>query len=372
MMPPIIFLPIVELAAINLFTADRCCSRKYSGKRTFLTLFLFSAALFLLFWALSPALSLRGDGKLSAAGFLYLIPLGYLYKEKRTFLFILICNCWVYTLGILALSLQITGVILPDSTACLLAVENLLFLLTISPFYRWILPKYRFILGNFQYFEKKWYRYLTLNNCLNFLALLILNLVFVSSPASPAKITVLLLLLASTYASYFILYKIIQDAIKMNQLEYTVFHDTLTGLGNRARLWNHLDDMISENQTFSVLFMDLDHFKQINDRYGHMIGDQYLKHFAEVVSRILSDHGQLYRFGGDEFVAVCTGIVPQEIVEEIQKCREWDDHAPCPFNQVSVGVLFCQPPHQDAEQILQQVDRLMYQQKMDKKRAVQA
>ena len=39
MMPPIIFLPIVELAAINLFTADRCCSRKYSGKRTFLTLF---------------------------------------------------------------------------------------------------------------------------------------------------------------------------------------------------------------------------------------------------------------------------------------------------------------------------------------------
>lgn len=368
----LIYLPSLEVLFFNLFTIDKCCRRKYPAVKTAAVLLVFSVVLFSIFYTFSEELAFFGDGTLSLLGFVYLIPMRYVYKEKIPFLFIVLCTCWVYTLGILALAFEISAVFAPDSIFAVLLAENLLFLGTLIPFYRWLVPKYIFVIENLQRFDKSWYKYIALNNSMSFLMLEALNRVFRREAGTVSRILVLLLILTVIYVSYYILYTIVVDAVKMGQLEKNVLMDSLTKAGNRAKLWEDLHQFLKKDQSFSMLFMDLDRFKQINDRYGHMIGDQYLKHFAEVVSRILSDHGQLYRFGGDEFVAVCTGIVPQEIVEEIQKCREWDDHAPCPFNQVSVGVLFCQPPHQDAEQILQQVDRLMYQQKMDKKRAVQA
>ena len=63
----------------------------------------------------------------------------------------------------------------------------------------------------------------------------------------------------------------------MDRLEYASFHDPLTGLGNRSMLWEHLKQLLKENQTFSLLFIDLDRFKEINDKYGHLTGDWYLK-----------------------------------------------------------------------------------------------
>ena len=97
-----------------------------------------------------------------------------------------------------------------------------------------------------------------------------------------------------------------------------------------------------------------------------MAGDQYLKQFAEISSAILQGAGRVYRFGGDEFVALCPGIIPEELHRQLRECPQWDPKAPCPFNHVSTGILVCQPPHVDAEEILQQVDRLMYQQKSNK------
>lgn len=109
--------------------------------------------------------------------------------------------------------------------------------------------------------------------------------------------------------------------------------------------------------------MDLDRFKQINDQYGHLVGDQYLQHFANICCQIFQNTGKVYRFGGDEFAAVYNGIIPQAIIRQLESCPQWDEGAPCPFNQVSTGVLHCRPPHSNVEQILQQVDQLMYQNK---------
>lgn len=176
----------------------------------------------------------------------------------------------------------------------------------------------------------------------------------------------LFLLLSLTYVFYFILYRIVLDAIRLNHLEQEVSHDPLTGLRNRSQLWNDLAKLSDNGEEFSVLFMDLDQFKLINDQYGHITGDRYLKHFAHLTSEILQNKGKVYRFGGDEFVAVYPGLMPQEIINQLKECHGWEDGAPCPFNQVSVGMLFCEPPHQDVEQILQRVDNLMYQNKISK------
>ena len=362
-MPIVQYLPTLELLFFNLFTIDRCCHRKYSFFKTFLILFLFSAVLFGFSYTFAEELSFRGDGSLSLCGLVFLIPFRFLYKEKLPLLLIISCTCWVYTLGILSLSIQIAAMLEPGRWIFIWTVQNLLHLLTLVPFYRHLVPKYIFVIEHISVFEKRWYKYMVLNNCLSFLLLVVLNGYFLKEKASFGKILILFLLLSTICVSYLILHQIVLDAIKINDLKQEVSHDPLTGLRNRAQLWTDLQTVSKTGQTFSVLFMDLDRFKLINDQYGHIAGDQYLKHFAGISSDILTDLGRVYRFGGDEFVAVCAGVIPQHIIDRLKECREWDSGAPCPFNQVSIGMLLCEPPHSDVEEILQRVDKLMYQNK---------
>ena len=358
------YIPVLELLFFNLLTIDRCCHKKYSSGVTALVLFLFSAAFFGISYHFAQQLSFRGDGRLSAGGFLFMIPMSFLYRESPPLLFTIICTCWTYTLGIMALSFQIGGLIAPGNVFYILAAESGLFLVTLFPFYRIVVPKYIFVIENLERFDRDWYKYIILNNSLNFLLLVVLNALFLADGSSFLRIIALAMLLALTYVSYFTLFQVVLSSIRLGQMEHVASHDPLTGLGNRKQLWEHLQGLLDVDQTFSVLFMDLDRFKTINDQYGHMVGDLYLKYFAAVCSRILGNRGQIYRFGGDEFAAIYYGTVPQKVLDEVRECPRWDEGAPCPFRGVSVGVLRCQPPHQDVEQILRQADRIMYENKM--------
>lgn len=83
--------------------------------------------------------------------------------------------------------------------------------------------------------------------------------------------------------------------------------DTLTGLLNRKALENVFDDF-TKNQDYNggaLLFIDLDDFKQVNDVYGHKIGDQLLIHIAAVLKKSSPAHAHIARFGGDEFIIIC-------------------------------------------------------------------
>ena len=222
------------------------------------------------------------------------------------------------------------------------------------------------MIRNLTAFDRKWYRYLAVSGVLGLLSLITVNMTLIPGDASLLKLVTLALLLVLIGTFYFILYRFIRDAVRISHLEHAALRDPLTGLGNRTQLWNCLNSLIEQNQTFSVLFMDLDRFKQINDQYGHVAGDQYLKHFAGILERIFKGRGASFRFGGDEFVALYYGLAPKSIIDRVKECREWDDNSPCPFNQVSVGVLNCSPPHMDVDQILQQVDHIMYQNKLNK------
>ncbi len=360
----ILYLPILEFLLVNLFSIHRCCHKKYSTAKTVVTLLIFSA-LFYSFAAfvLGPSI-FSGDGSRIWGGFLYLIPLRLLYREKTPLLFIIICTCCTYTMGVLAISIQASNLIAPEFQFCTLIIETIIFLITFYPFYKGILPRYVFTIENMTVFKAGQSKYVLFNNIFTFLTLTFIHTVFLQSAASILKITALVLMMATGYISYYILYRVINDSLKMNQLEHDALHDPLTGLGNRSYLWNHLYNLIETGQTFSILFMDLDRFKQVNDQYGHIVGDAYLKHFSDIISNLFAGHGKPFRFGGDEFIFVYNGIVPQAAVDRLKKCQEWNNGAPCPFNQVSTGVLLCQPPHEDVEQILHKVDRLMYENKM--------
>ena len=104
------------------------------------------------------------------------------------------------------------------------------------------------------------------------------------------------------------------------QLRYAARHDELTGLPNRSFLMHILHDRLAtaEIGEVAVLFVDLDHFKTINDSLGHEVGDQLLRAVASRLRGALRDHDVLARFGGDEFIVVMKGE-PVDVAERLRK-----------------------------------------------------
>ena len=101
----------------------------------------------------------------------------------------------------------------------------------------------------------------------------------------------------------------LRNALKFSQLHRLAVRDHLTGLGNRALLEEVLDHLHVKQQRLkqgnhSVMLLDLDGFKDVNDAHGHQQGDDILRLFAELLRTTVRDSDQVFRFGGDEFVIV--------------------------------------------------------------------
>lgn len=97
-----------------------------------------------------------------------------------------------------------------------------------------------------------------------------------------------------------------QTARQRAQLEALASHDPLTGAGNRRLLERELDAEVMQfercHQPVALVVLDLDHFKQVNDRFGHEAGDRVLADFAQILRGSLRKLDRLYRMGGEEFV----------------------------------------------------------------------
>ncbi len=90
-----------------------------------------------------------------------------------------------------------------------------------------------------------------------------------------------------------------------NDLRRIATTDELTGLANRRAFYQHTRTRLAQSRDpIALLMLDLDWFKQVNDRYGHKIGDQVLVHFAQTLTRALGPADQAARYGGEEFCAL--------------------------------------------------------------------
>ena len=110
-------------------------------------------------------------------------------------------------------------------------------------------------------------------------------------------------------------------------LHHRAFHDELTGLPNRAMFLDALKRTISniqrKNSVFSILFIDLDHFKQVNDTMGHDAGDQLLQLMATRLRASVRDGDMVARLGGDEFVVLIEELGERsDVVQVAQKIRQ--------------------------------------------------
>ena len=111
--------------------------------------------------------------------------------------------------------------------------------------------------------------------------------------------------------------------IQNTQLEYDVYHDSLTGMNNRQFFWENIKKIIQvaekNNESVTVMLFDLDRFKEINDTYGHDVGDMLLRQISERLIAMSLTTDTLYRLGGDEFAFLSSGLTESSAVSRAQK-----------------------------------------------------
>jgi diguanylate cyclase (GGDEF)-like protein len=112
----------------------------------------------------------------------------------------------------------------------------------------------------------------------------------------------------------------------IEDLEHQVLIDPLTKLGNRhcAEITLHarLDESKRYDWPFGILFIDLDHFKEVNDLYGHEEGDRVLKMVADTLRQSVRSVDRVCRWGGEEFIAIITNMHHERMLRDIaEKCR---------------------------------------------------
>lgn len=103
------------------------------------------------------------------------------------------------------------------------------------------------------------------------------------------------------------IYKYVRSNIKLRKaIEELAAQDPLTKVPNRRMLVDHLTSSLSKQESGAVIMLDLDNFKDVNDTYGHVYGDQILIRVAELLNGFAGDNVGVYRFGGDEFILLVT------------------------------------------------------------------
>ena len=161
----------------------------------------------------------------------------------------------------------------------------------------------------------------------------------------------------------------VQLLLKEQRLAYDAFHDTLTGLPNRAWLMQRLQYLTTQKYLYAVLFSDLDRFKVINDSLGHLVGDELLKQATCRLKSSLPARATLARFGGDEFVILFEDIENLEEATNLADQIQLELELPFKlfdyelFVSISIGITLSTKSYQQPEDILRDADIAMYQAK---------
>lgn len=166
----------------------------------------------------------------------------------------------------------------------------------------------------------------------------------------------------------------VQDITHKKQTEKQIhrlaYFDNLTGLASRSYYQERIDDIIKtasrRNELFAFLFLDLDGFKDINDSFGHNIGDQFLKSVAQRIKLVIRDIDFAARMGGDEFCIILSNITDEESVAEVAtRCLQkistpllLDNHQLIP--RVSIGIALFPRDGLNETDLMKAADTAMY------------
>ena len=166
---------------------------------------------------------------------------------------------------------------------------------------------------------------------------------------------------------------------KLEEAEQRASHDVLTGLDNRQGVESKLKRRMEARKTFSVVLLDLNGFKQVNDTYGHEAGDDLLKQFSTELRSASRATDVVGRWGGDEFIVVLDGSVT-EARSHVERMQKWvfgsytlhlGAEGPKVEVSAAIGLVEWQPG-ESIKDLLGRADALMYKQKAEMRKRADA
>lgn len=157
------------------------------------------------------------------------------------------------------------------------------------------------------------------------------------------------------------------------QMLYLANHDSLTNTINRRYFFEKGEEYLSnqKNKSVSLIMLDLDYFKNLNDRYGHYVGDLMLQHFSNVVKENIRTGDLFARFGGEEFMILILNSSIEETQEMAERIRIAAESTPMQLEQqnllfttTSIGIAYQTLPTQaNLQQLINDADHALYQSK---------
>ncbi|ABX32466.1 diguanylate cyclase with GAF sensor [Petrotoga mobilis SJ95] len=151
----------------------------------------------------------------------------------------------------------------------------------------------------------------------------------------------------------------LEHSQKFMEIRDQAERDSLTGLFNHSKLFSDLEDFEKNEEKICAVFIDLDDFKDINDKYGHKFGDDVLVKFSQLILNTVRNKDRVYRYGGDEFVILFTGISTEigiKIIERLYDVLKVFQ----PKISFSAGLSTCDEVINNYKEIVEIADRKMY------------
>ena len=167
---------------------------------------------------------------------------------------------------------------------------------------------------------------------------------------------------------------------KFDQIKRQTFMDDLTGLYNARYLKFALTNAIlrckDPKQSFSVLFLDVDHFKSVNDKYGHLVGSEFLIAIGKTIKNSVRNIDPVFRYGGDEFVVILLDTPLDGAAEIAERLRRQIERRLFVIQKqrlqttVSIGIAAYPEHASEKETLLRMADEAMYSAKRQTRNAV--
>lgn len=160
---------------------------------------------------------------------------------------------------------------------------------------------------------------------------------------------------------------------QVRRLQDLAYLDTLTGLANRRFLEEALDARLNESGrygwTLGVIMMDIDHFKAVNDTYGHEAGDRVLQTVARTLRGATRSYDLVGRWGGEEFLAILTNTSPEDLLAIAERYRALVEQSDVLYKRkrlrvtISLGGTLADPRLDTFSSVVARADQLLYESK---------
>lgn len=222
---------------------------------------------------------------------------------------------------------------------------------------------------------KRWMKWIYMN----IIALVMISISFYTRiPNKSVALNTIFIFLVSSivvgWIVYFVTSYIFLSEKLFRKYKYDSEYDFLTGLKNTRTFNNtieNIEEVIEKNcKNLSIIFIDIDFFKMINDTYGHEAGDKVLKEFGEIFKTLFRNSDMTFRIGGEEFVAILPGCMNKKAMFIAEKVRSTFENHTFHINDnkeikltVSIGVASFPETTDNIKSLIRQADRALYRAK---------